>query len=146
MHNARQRYHGLATALLLLVVGWAVGMYSLLDQAAVVAGPWRWVLTLLSSGAVYRGLLSSAQYAICHSETLLAFYWGEKLYWKGYWHYTSIRDGQNYLGVWRIDQDIHGTSIAAFGLDAEYRHRFSAYSVGDPMPIGRSVSPLASSR
>jgi hypothetical protein len=61
----------------------------------------------------------------------MKWYWGKK-YLDGLWTYTSHDDeGNEYLGVWRIDQSIYGSTVIAFGLDKQFRRRTRVKSVSD---------------
>jgi hypothetical protein len=58
-------------------------------------------------------------------------YWGA-LYFDGLWDYTSHSvDGEEFFGIWRIDQDILGVKVVAFGLDKDFHRRSTVKSVSD---------------
>jgi hypothetical protein len=136
--NPQARYERLTTGILLLVVAYGVGIFKVLGEPASIAAPLQWLVTLLSSGALYKTLVRGSLTLINRSDRLLSFYWGSPLFLKGLWHYTSEEGGKVKLGVWRIDQDALRIQIRAFGLDEQYSRRFTAFSITDLMEVGGS--------
>ena len=134
--NARARFQRLATGVLLVVVAYGILIFKLLGEAGSVSGPLRWLVTLLSSSAIYGLLVRACLAGIVRSDRMLALYWGGDLYFRGLWHYTSVYRDKIYLGVWRIDQDALGIRVRAFGLDENFQRRFTAFSVTDLMEFG----------
>lgn len=61
----------------------------------------------------------------------MRLYWG-KLYLHGYWSYEYTRDGKQYFGIWRFEQDLDAIRVVGSGLNDRYL----------PRTIVRSVSPL----
>lgn len=136
MINPHARYERLTTAILLLVVAYGVGIFKLLGDPANIAPPLQWLVTLLSAGALYKGLVRGSLGLVNRSDRLLSLYWGSPLFLRGLWHYTSEENGKVKLGVWRIDQDALRMQIRAFGLDEHYSRRFTAFSITDLMEVG----------
>lgn len=85
-------------------------------------------LGLLSYDLVYKFCL----YAIKKVDFVKKIYWGS-MYLEGLWEYASF-DGKNeFIGIWKIEQDAFRTIVVAFGLDSSFRRRSTVQSVSDLM-------------
>jgi hypothetical protein len=142
------RFRGLALSVLLLVVSYGIGIDRLLAAHSSISGPARFAGVLLTSAALFRFLVSGLFWLVSNIDFLLRLYWGPSQYLKGYWHYTSTRDGQKFVGVWRFSQDSYSVRVLAFGLDREYQRRFTSHSVGPINEIrpGAGIYEVVNSR
>lgn len=125
------KIQGLHFFLVAFATGAAIGTEKLLDKLRlIIVSPIFDVgLIVVGAAGLYSLLLKLAVDWLNTSDTLLKFYWGRH-YMKGLWVYTSHDHlNNNYRGVYRFDQDAFGTTVVAFGIDAEYRKRTSVTSV-----------------
>jgi len=83
-------------------------------------------LSLLSYDLIYKLSIAS----IDKFAFLKKLYWAN-LYLDGLWSYTSRSDIEEFFGVWRIQQDVQGLSVVAFGLTADFHRRSTVKSVSD---------------
>jgi len=83
-------------------------------------------LSVLSYDLVYK--LSIVSIDKC--AVLKKLYWGN-LYLDGLWSYTSRSDFEEFFGIWRIQQDVQGLSVVAFGLTEDFHRRSTVKSVSD---------------
>ncbi|MET8367405.1 hypothetical protein ABZU53_27990 [Micromonospora sp. NPDC005194] len=119
----------IGTATLVVVVTYGIAINGVLAKSSI-SGFYRLILVLLSSAAVYRLLTSLCFALLSRMGPLLKLHWGRERYFHGYWHYTSERDGQQFLGVWRFTQTPTEIRVQAFGLDQDFKRRFFSHSVG----------------
>jgi hypothetical protein len=83
-------------------------------------------LSLLSYDMVYKlSILAIDKFAF-----LKKLYW-RSLYLDGLWSYTSRSERQEFFGVWRIQQDVLGLNVVAFGLTSDFHRRSTVKSVSD---------------
>lgn len=92
---------------------------------------WYVPLSMLTATGAYVFAIRAIYFAVAHSDLLLRFYWG-RLFLSGYWSYEYTRNGKNYSGIWKFEQDLDTIHVIGSGLN----ERFS------PRTIVRSVSPL----
>ncbi|TXI48874.1 MAG: hypothetical protein E6Q50_09270 [Lysobacter sp.] len=92
---------------------------------------WYIPMSMLTATGVYVFAIRALKFVVAHNELLLRLYWG-RLYLSGYWSYEYTRDGKQYFGIWRFEQDLDSIHVIGSGLN----ERFS------PRTIVRSVSPL----
>jgi len=88
------------------------------------------LVVFLTSIGVYRIIVYALHALSRVSPSLLQLYWGRQ-YLAGLWSYAYIRDGQVFLGVWRIEQDLYDTQIIGFGVDQAFATRSGVRSVTD---------------
>ena len=93
--------------------------------------PWFVPVSLLTATGIYVMLINSFLFIIPKSELLMRIYWG-KLYLNGFWSYVYTRDGKEYFGIWRFEQDLDKILVVGSGLTENFT----------PRTVVRSVSPL----
>jgi hypothetical protein len=92
---------------------------------------WYIPLSMLTATGVYVFAIRAINFAVAHSDFLLRLYWG-RLFLSGYWSYEYTRDGKQYFGIWRFEQDLDAIHVIGSGLNERFVQR----------TIVRSVSPL----
>ncbi len=103
-------------AILLATVSYIVAVHDLLSRVVGIDPSTRWVITVLTSVGLFRLLFVLVFWLIKRSDALLAVYHRER-FLKGLWTYRYEVDGQEHLGIWRVEQDLSSISITGYGLD-----------------------------
>lgn len=114
---------------LLIVLFFALKINQILPS--LQSSIWYIPLSMLTATGFYIFTIKSIFFVVAHNELLLRLYWG-KLFLSGYWSYEYTREGKNYFGIWRFEQDLEGIHIIGSGLNDRFL----------PRTIVRSVSPL----
>ena len=92
---------------------------------------WYIPVSMLTATGFYVFAIRAIFFTVARSELLLRIYWG-RLFLSGYWSYEYTRDGKNYFGFWRFEQDLDHIRVIGSGLNERFL----------PRTIVRSVSPL----
>jgi len=129
----QSRYQRLTMTLAAIILTYGILAYQLTRNVTGLPFVLSLPITLLTSAALFKLMLSGFVWLVGRSGMLLSLYLGSKRYWRGFWHYTSSHDGKLHLGLWNVEQDVRRTRIRAVGLDENYGHRFDANAIADPM-------------
>jgi hypothetical protein len=129
----KARFERLTIILAGVVLSYGIFAYQWTTSVTSLSPLLSTALTLLTSAGLFRLLLLVCYGIVSRSDVLMTMYLGPKRFWRGYWHYTSINDGKLHLGIWHVEQAVRDTSVFACGLDEDYRRRFEAPSITDPI-------------
>ncbi|MFT4173019.1 MAG: hypothetical protein QM639_10705 [Rhodocyclaceae bacterium] len=129
--SAHKRFEALSITVFTATLAGALYVNNNIDLDAVFGHYASVVLVivgLLSYDMIYKACLLGIEKV----DALKKLYWGS-MYLEGLWEYASFDGQDEFIGIWRIEQDAFTTKVVAFGLDAQLRRRSTVQSVSDLM-------------
>ena len=124
-----QRFEALSVAVFGATLSGALYVHNNIDLKALF-GPYASLVLIFIGLLSYDMLYKACIFGIKRIKLLKKIYWGP-IYIDGLWEYASYDGQEEFIGIWRIEQDAFRTKVVAFGLDSELRRRSTVESVSD---------------